>query len=66
MSDAIAGFAVLAILLAVCFAPTLIAATRHHRQVGPIAVINVLLGWTLVGWVVAFVMAVSYQPRRAR
>ena len=38
---------------------------RHQRKVtnlGSIAVINVFLGWTLVGWVVALAMAVRSLP----
>jgi hypothetical protein len=41
------------------FAPLCVAAIRHHHQLGAIAVVNVLLGWTFVGWVVALAMACS-------
>lgn len=37
--------------------PTFVARGRAHHQVGSIAVINVFLGWTFVGWVVALAMA---------
>jgi hypothetical protein len=37
--------------------PWAIAATRGKANHGGVAAINVLLGWTFVGWVVALVMA---------
>lgn len=52
-------------LLGVYFLPLLIAGLREHRQYASIAVLNVFLGWTLVGWVVALAMSVSHQPSRA-
>ena len=50
---------VLAIMLAAYFAPTIIAAARQHHQMGPILVINLFLGWTFIGWVIALAMSVS-------
>jgi hypothetical protein len=44
-------------ILAVYFAPILVAGMRGHHNVGSIAVINIFLGWTFVGWVVALAMA---------
>lgn len=40
-------------------APTLIAAKRCHRNLGSIAVINILLGWSLLGWVIALAWSFS-------
>jgi hypothetical protein len=37
--------------------PVLIGWARHIPGLAPIAIINLLLGWTLVGWVVALVLA---------
>ena len=48
----------IALMLAVIFLPTFIALYRGVRHVASIAVINVFLGWTYVGWVVALAMAV--------
>ncbi|KBZ63030.1 superinfection immunity protein [Mycobacterium colombiense] len=39
--------------------PTLIAARRSMLHTGSIAVINLLLGFTYVGWVIALAMAVA-------
>lgn len=43
--------------------PTYIAYRREHDQKLPIAIINVFLGWTLIGWVVALAMACSNLKR---
>jgi hypothetical protein len=42
--------------------PTAVALIRHHRSPGPIVIINLFLGWTIIGWIVALAMAVSAQP----
>ena len=47
--------ALLFALVLVYFLPTFMA--RAHRQRNAIAALNLLLGWTFVGWVVAFVWA---------
>ncbi|MFI7006826.1 superinfection immunity protein [Streptomyces sp. NPDC050145] len=39
------------------FIPTLVAFGRGVRNAGSVLVINLFLGWTLVGWVVALAMA---------
>ena len=39
--------------------PWAIAATRGKSNAGMIGILNFLLGWTLVGWIVAVVMACS-------
>lgn len=46
-----------AVSLAVYLLPVLVGWQRHVRNLGSVAAINVLLGWTLVGWVVALAMA---------
>ena len=62
MAIGIWELAILGMLLGVYMLPTIVA---HHRGVpnlGSIAVINVLLGWTLVGWAVALAMAARSLP----
>jgi len=58
-----AGFVIFFLVLAIgatfYFLPTIIAAGRGHPQVVPIFVINVLLGWTLLGWVATLAWSVS-------
>jgi Superinfection immunity protein len=45
--------------------PVLLAWARHVPDLAAIAVINILLGWTLAGWVVALALAMrsaTYTP----
>ena len=49
----------LVFLVSMYFLPVLVAGARKHKSVGSIAIINVFLGWTVIGWVVALAMAFS-------
>ncbi len=52
----------LLVLFVPYFLPTIIAVVRHVPNVGSVLVVNLLLGWTLVGWVVALAMAARSVP----
>jgi hypothetical protein len=39
--------------------PTIIAFNRQHPQRIPILLLNIFLGWTFVGWVVALVWSTT-------
>jgi len=41
------------------FAPTFVAAKRKHPNGTPIALLNIFLGWTFVGWLVALIWSAS-------
>jgi cytochrome c biogenesis protein CcdA len=58
------GAALLAVLvgLGLYFLPTIIAVNRKVPNVGSIVVLNVFLGWTFIGWVVALAMAARSRP----
>lgn len=43
--------------LAFYFLPTIVAVVGKHRQAAAIFVLNLLAGWTFIGWVVAMVWA---------
>jgi hypothetical protein len=60
------GAVVLALLivLGVYFLPFIIALLRGHRQTASIFVLNLFLGWTLIGYAVALAMAVSNQGEK--
>jgi hypothetical protein len=45
--------------------PTLVAWWRSHHQLMAILALNLLLGWTFVGWVAALVWAVTAVHRGA-
>jgi len=53
------------ILLAGYFLPTLISWIRKHPNQTSIAILNLFLGWTFIGWVVALVWAVGAINRYA-
>jgi len=44
------------------FLPTLIAFVREKRDKGPILLVNFLLGWSVIGWVVCLVWALRADP----
>lgn len=48
------------LLIDLYMAPTIVAALRRHPHLLHVAVVNVLTGWTIVGWIVAIVMAASH------
>jgi hypothetical protein len=42
--------------------PAFIAAKRHHPQIAAIAALNILLGWSMLGWIAAFVWSLTAVP----
>jgi hypothetical protein len=46
-------------LVGVYILPILIAARRKHPQIAPITLITLLLGWTVIGWIVALIWSVA-------
>ncbi|MEU8698434.1 superinfection immunity protein [Streptomyces sp. NPDC048680] len=58
------GLLGLVVILFVYFVPTVVAFARGVPNKGSVLVLNLFLGWTVVGWVVSLAMAVrSSQPR---
>ncbi len=41
------------------FLPALIAARRKHPQANAILMLDLLLGWTFIGWAIALVWAMT-------
>ena len=54
------------VLLVIYFLPAIIASVRSHRQTMAIVVLNLLLGWTLIGWVVAIVWACTADTNKTK
>ena len=46
-------------LIALHFLPGIIATRRRHRNMLAIWLVNIFLGWTLIGWVVALIWALN-------
>lgn len=61
------GKALLAVLAAVVYLlPSYIALERQHHMRRLICALNLLLGWTVVGWVVALVMSLTGVRRSVK
>ena len=59
------GLVMIAAAIALYFLPAIVAGMNHHRQKTAIFVLNLLLGWTAVGWVVALVWAFMRPEQHA-
>ena len=53
--QAITGFGLMAFCLGFYFLPFIIALVRSHTNKTAVFMLNMFLGWTLIGWVVALV-----------
>ncbi len=60
----IAAFLLLAISFVIYFFPTFIASYRKHVNGTSIFLVNLFLGWTFFGWVVALVWAYSANTEK--
>lgn len=64
-SNGAVGGGVLVIIIlgaAAYFFPSIIAGARGVPNFGSVVVVNIFLGWTLIGWVVAMAMAARSTP----
>lgn len=61
--SAFLGFMILIVLLGCYLLPGIIASMRKHPQQVAIWVLNLLGGWTMIGWVVAIVWAFTNSQR---
>ena len=50
------------VIVAGYFVPVVVAGVRGHRQVVAIAALNLLLGWTVLGWIIALVWSLTATP----
>ena len=49
------GLILVAISAGIYFVPAIVAKVRDHRNLLAIGMLNLFLGWTLIGWVAALV-----------
>lgn len=61
-----ANAGVVATAVAVYMLPTYVAALRERHRMAPVALVNALVGWTVVGWFVALVWATTGDTRADR
>jgi hypothetical protein len=62
-SGVILGFATILLFAVLYFVPMGIAIARKHRNTGAIVALNMFLGWTMVGWVLALVWALMVTDK---
>jgi uncharacterized membrane protein len=55
--EATTNVIMLMLVVIIYMLPTLIAFSREHLRRQGVTVLNILLGWTLIGWIVVFLWA---------
>jgi len=58
MDTMVVGLVGLAVLGLLYLLPTMLAVYKNKRSTGGILVLNLLLGWTGLGWVIALIWAI--------
>jgi uncharacterized membrane protein YqaE (UPF0057 family) len=58
----IGGLIALLVLLIVYCAPSIVATQRGYHNRQAILVLNLLLGWTVLGWIAALIWALTRPP----
>lgn len=61
-TGSVGGFLILIAVVAAYFLPTIIAALRKRNTLG-VFIVNLLTAWTVVGWIIALVMACGNNDR---
>ncbi|TGY87446.1 superinfection immunity protein [Marinicauda algicola] len=57
---------ILILLALLHFLPTFIALLRGHHNAFAIFLTNLLLGWTVIGWIIALIWSVTASEPRVR
>lgn len=59
----IIGVVALPMIGCVYFVPSIVAAARKHAQLGPVILVNVLVGWSGIGWVGTLIWAIMGRAK---
>lgn len=59
----LAGVLGVIVLFSFYVMPTIVALGRDKRGAGGVALVNLLLGWTVIGWFVAFIWSCTGRTR---
>lgn len=65
MSEAMGVIFLVLALIGIYFLPAFVASFRNHHQTNAIVILNLFLGWTLLGWVIALVWSATAIPNEA-
>jgi hypothetical protein len=57
--EAVGAIFILLLVAAFYFLPTILGMLRHKRNSLAIFALNLLLGWTLIGWIIALVWGLT-------
>ena len=59
------GFVALMIWTMLYFWPTAVALNKKRANTGAVFMLNLFLGWTLIGWIVALVWAMTDDGKKS-
>lgn len=60
--DLLVSLLLWALMLGAYLLPTMIAGNRDHHNFGAIFALNLLLGWSILGWIIAFIWSLTSLP----
>ncbi|MFI5096267.1 MAG: superinfection immunity protein [Candidatus Acidiferrales bacterium] len=66
MTDNSGGWILLLLSLVIYFIPSMWAASKHSNKSTGIFLLNLLLGWTVIGWIGALIWAGSVESDTAK
>jgi ABC-type transport system involved in cytochrome c biogenesis permease component len=46
-------------------APLIISLSRNHKNKVAISALTILTGWTVLGWLIAFIWSLTYQEHKS-
>lgn len=61
MDDLVGNLLKTLLVFALYFVPTIVAKNRKHRNYYALFMANLLLGWTVIGWIVCLIWAMLNQ-----
>lgn len=66
-ADFFTGWGMMICVTIIYLFPTVIAFVRKHGNLMPVFLVNLFLGWTIIGWFIAFVWSTTnnVRPRTA-
>ena len=64
MSEIILRITGMMLLIGLYFLPSLVAHNRGHKNLAPIMLVNMLLGWSVIMWFVCLVWAMTCNTER--
>lgn len=62
-AEIVFGMVMLVIAIGLYMLPTIIASLRKKKNAGAIMALNFFLGWTMIGWVVSLVWALTAEGK---